>query len=106
MAHTRRRDRDRLLDALDPLPYRLRMRELVVRAGEMSRAELRSLLAELDPRGPYERGLAVVAAAGGGDAEWVCARLADPDSLVRGQALRVAARCEPRRPRRSPCRRA
>ncbi|MFD9222564.1 hypothetical protein ACFWDI_21690 [Streptomyces sp. NPDC060064] len=57
----------------------------------MSRAELRSLLAELDQRGPYERGLAVVAAAVGGDAEWVGARLADPDSFVRGRALRVAA---------------
>ncbi|MFK4227479.1 hypothetical protein [Streptomyces sp. NPDC019890] len=91
MAHTPRYRADLLLDVLEPLPYPLRMRELAARTREMERAELRPLLAELDGRGPYERGLAVVAAAVGGDAEWIGARLADPYSFVRGQALRVAA---------------
>ncbi|MDQ0939469.1 hypothetical protein [Streptomyces sp. V1I1] len=90
MAHTPLHQADRLLDALDPLPYPLRMSELAAKAREMDPAELRPLVAELDERGPYERGVAVVAAAVGGDAEWVGARLADPDSFVRGQALRVA----------------
>ncbi|MFF4232799.1 hypothetical protein [Streptomyces sp. NPDC001820] len=90
MAHTPLHQADRLLDALDPLPYPLRMSELAARARKINPAELRPLLDELDERGAYERGLAVVVAAVGGDAQWVGARLADPDSFVRGQALRVA----------------
>ncbi|MGW1732235.1 hypothetical protein [Streptomyces sp. NPDC001999] len=80
-----------LLDALDPLPYPQRMRELAARArGLAADGELRPVLAELERRGPYERGLAVIAAAVGRDSEWIAAHLADEDTFVQGHALRVA----------------
>ncbi|MFE7071284.1 hypothetical protein ACFU96_14495 [Streptomyces sp. NPDC057620] len=88
MVHTPRQQAESLLNALDPLPYPLRMRELASRVREVG--EARPLLDELETRGSYGRGLAVVAAAVGRDAGWVGARLADPDSFVRGHALRVA----------------
>ncbi|MFI1480122.1 hypothetical protein [Streptomyces sp. NPDC020747] len=88
MVHTPRHQAESLLNALDPLPYPLRMRELAARTREL--AETRPLLDELETRGAYERGLAVVAAAVAGDTEWIAARIADPDSFVRGHALRTA----------------
>ncbi|MEV0226066.1 hypothetical protein [Streptomyces sp. NPDC050704] len=88
MVHTPRHQAESLLNALDPLPYPQRMRELARHIRELD--EPRPLLAELETRGPYERGLAVVAAAIGLDVEWITARIADPDSFVRGHALRVA----------------
>ncbi len=91
MPHTAPRHADLLLAALDPLPYPQRMRELVARVREMEPEQVRALLAELDRRGAYERGLGVVTAAVGGEVAWVGARLADPDSFVRGHALQVAA---------------
>ncbi|GAA2970959.1 hypothetical protein K388_05652 [Streptomyces sp. KhCrAH-43] len=67
------------------------MRELAARARALSASEdLRAVLDELDAGGTHERGTAVVAAAVGGDAEWIGAHLADPDAFVRGHALRVA----------------
>ncbi|TRO67610.1 hypothetical protein [Streptomyces sp. IB201691-2A2] len=88
MVHTPRHQAESLLNALDPLPYPLRMRELAARTRELE--ETRPLLGELETRGTYERGLAVVAAAVAGDTEWIAARIADPDSFVRGHALRTA----------------
>ncbi|MFE6974862.1 hypothetical protein [Streptomyces sp. NPDC057682] len=80
-----------LLNALDPLPYPARMRELAVRARALSASgEPRAVLDALDGGGPYERGTAVVAAAVGGDTEWIGARVGDPDPFVQGHALRVA----------------
>ncbi|MFF4349306.1 hypothetical protein [Streptomyces sp. NPDC001530] len=89
MARTPQQDADSLLNVLDPLPYPQRMRELALRVGEM--APLRPVLEELEARGPYERGIAVVAASVGRDAEWIADHIADPDTFVRGHALRVAA---------------
>lgn len=80
---------DGLLNVLDPLPYPDRTRELASRVRAMDRP-LRPVLEELEGRGPYERGIAVLAAAVAQDAEWIAARVADPDPYVRGQALRVA----------------
>ncbi|MFF3580673.1 hypothetical protein [Streptomyces mirabilis] len=88
MDRTPQRHAESLLNALDPLPFPQRMRELALRVKEQ--APLRPVLEELESRGPYERGIAVVAAAVGGDAEWIADRIADPDAFVRGQALRVA----------------
>ncbi|MGP4052749.1 hypothetical protein [Streptomyces sp. 2A115] len=88
MVHTPRQQAESLLNALDPLPYPLRMRELAAQVRELD--DTRPLLDELETRGPYERGLAVVAAAISRDVEWIAARIADPDPFVRGHALRVA----------------
>ncbi|MGW2840823.1 hypothetical protein ACWCWD_23885 [Streptomyces sp. NPDC001493] len=80
-----------LLDSLDPLPYPARMRELAHRAMKLADSGvLRPVLEELEDGEPYERGVAVLAAAAGGDREWVARRIADEDPFVRGQALRVA----------------
>ncbi|MPY58720.1 hypothetical protein [Streptomyces spongiae] len=80
---------DGLLNVLDPLPYPDRTRQLAARVRAMARP-LRPVLEELEARGPYERGIAVLAAAVAQDTEWIAARVADPDPYVRGQALRVA----------------
>ncbi|WP_328718236.1 hypothetical protein OHT52_01375 [Streptomyces sp. NBC_00247] len=80
-----------LLDSLDPLPYPARMRELADRVRRLVDAgDLRPVLEELEDGDPYERGVAVLAAAMGGDREWVARRIDDEDPFVRGQALRVA----------------
>ncbi|MGW3813412.1 hypothetical protein [Streptomyces sp. NPDC005046] len=79
---------DSLLNALDPLPHPQRMRELALRVRAMD--ELRPVLEELDARGPHERGIGIVAASVGRDAEWIADRIADPDAFVRGHALRDA----------------
>ncbi|MGP3927949.1 hypothetical protein [Streptomyces sp. 8N616] len=82
---------DELLAALDPLPYPQRMRELAARARKSAESgQLSPLLDELARRGAYGQRLAVVAAAVGGDAGYLEARLADPDAVVRGHALRAA----------------
>ncbi|MFD8688440.1 hypothetical protein [Streptomyces sp. NPDC059651] len=82
---------DALLNALDPLPYPQRMRELAARASDMAASgELRAVLDELDGGDAYERETAVVAASAGGDREWIAAHLADRDPFVQGHALRVA----------------
>ncbi|MFD8763168.1 hypothetical protein ACFV03_30005, partial [Streptomyces mirabilis] len=63
MDRTPQRHAESLLNALDPLPFPQRMRELALRVKE--RAPLRPVLEELESRGPYERGIAVGAAAPG-----------------------------------------
>ncbi|NEC85896.1 hypothetical protein [Streptomyces sp. SID12501] len=88
MLRTPHQQVDSLLNALDPLPYPQRMRELALQAREFT--PLRPVLAELEERGSYGRDLAVVAAAVGRDAAWIADRIADPDSFVRGHALQVA----------------
>ncbi|MFI0815462.1 hypothetical protein ACH4TX_02845 [Streptomyces sp. NPDC021098] len=81
---------DELIAALDPLPYPRRMRELAgwVRAAS-AQGRLAVVIGELAGRGAYERRLAAAAAAIGGRTGHLEARLADPDPLVRGHALRV-----------------
>ncbi|WP_406457265.1 hypothetical protein OG782_32845 [Streptomyces sp. NBC_00876] len=80
-----------LLMALDSLPYPRRMRELAVRAKDLSSSgRLPAVLDELDRGDAYERGTAVVAAAVGGERDWIGAHLADRDPFVQGHALRVA----------------
>uniref|UniRef100_UPI000BEF71E9 hypothetical protein n=1 Tax=Streptomyces sp. rh34 TaxID=2034272 RepID=UPI000BEF71E9 len=80
-----------LLDALEPLPHTGRMRELAAGAGRLAaQGSLRAVLDELEDGDPYERRIAVIAAAVGRDAEWIGARLADEDAVVRGHALRAA----------------
>ncbi|MFD9421684.1 MULTISPECIES: hypothetical protein [unclassified Streptomyces] len=80
-----------LLDALEPLPYHRRMRELAVRAEHLAAdGVLRPVLEELAGGDPYERHLAVVAAAVARDTGWIEDRIADEDPRVRGVALRVA----------------
>ncbi|GGW02910.1 hypothetical protein [Streptomyces globisporus] len=80
-----------LLDALEPLPHTERRGELAVRARRLAaQGALRAVLVELADGDPYERRIAVIAAAVGGDAEWIGACLADEDAVVRGHALRAA----------------
>ncbi|NED06169.1 hypothetical protein G3I55_31490, partial [Streptomyces sp. SID6648] len=80
-----------LLDALEPLPHTERMSELAVRARRLAaQGALRAVLDELEDGDPYERRIAVIAAAAGRDAEWIGAHLADEDAVVRGHALRAA----------------
>ncbi|WP_063742060.1 hypothetical protein [Streptomyces yerevanensis] len=89
MLSTPQHEAESLLNVLDPLPYPQRMRELAARVRDF-RHPLRPVLEALEARGPYERGIAVVAASVARDAEWIAARVADPDPYVRGHALRVA----------------
>ncbi|WP_405923263.1 hypothetical protein [Streptomyces sp. NBC_00035] len=88
MTRTPQQRAESLLNALDPLAHPQRMRELALRVREMD--QLRPVLEALEAHGPYERGIAVVAASVGRDAEWIAERIADPDAFVRGHALRVA----------------
>ncbi|MEU9283477.1 hypothetical protein AB0D57_01790 [Streptomyces sp. NPDC048275] len=88
MSRTPQQYAESLLNVLDPLPFPHRMRELALMVREV--APLRPVLEELESRGPYGRGIAVVAASVVRDAEWIADRIADPDSFVRGHALRVA----------------
>ncbi|MEU9575973.1 hypothetical protein [Streptomyces chilikensis] len=84
---------DRLLSALAPLSFPARIAFTARTARDLARREdgsLARLLAELDARGPYERRLAALAASAGRDAAFLAARLADPDRVVSGQALRAA----------------
>lgn len=80
-----------LLDAVDSLAHPQRMREVAAHARRFTAdGVLRPVLEELETGGPYERGLAVVAASVGGDRDWLAARIGDEDSFVRGHALRAA----------------
>ncbi|MFI7005335.1 hypothetical protein [Streptomyces sp. NPDC050145] len=82
---------DQLLDTLDPLSYPHRVREAARRAAELAASrELAGVIAELDRRGSYERGVGALLACAGRDADWVAAHLADPDAFVRGHAMRAA----------------
>lgn len=79
---------DRLLAALDPLPYPRRARRIALWAQERAAAgELSAVLAELSGRGAYEHGVAALAAGVGRDIRWLQDRLADPDPLVRSRAM-------------------
>ncbi|MGW2345210.1 hypothetical protein [Streptomyces sp. NPDC001661] len=81
----------RLLDALEPLPFPGRLREIARRAGELGASgELADVLAELDAGGGYERSVGALLACVGRDVDWVAGHLADPDPFVRGHALRAA----------------
>ncbi|WP_151771860.1 hypothetical protein [Streptomyces abyssomicinicus] len=84
---------DRLLSALDPLPFPARLAHTATTARDLARQEdgaLDRLLAELDARGPYERRLAALAALTGRRTAFLAARLTDPDPVVAGYALRAA----------------
>ncbi|MFD7032403.1 hypothetical protein ACFWAR_30675 [Streptomyces sp. NPDC059917] len=94
MAQDLRDPADLLLDALEPLAYPARMRAFVARVRDMGPERAAALAATLDRRGTYERVLGVLAASVAGDTARIAARLADPDAVVRGQALAVAARVD------------
>jgi hypothetical protein len=82
---------DQLLDHLEPLPYPRRVRETARRAAELAATgELAGVIAELDARGAYERGVAALLACVGRDTDWAATHLADPDPFVRGHAMRAA----------------
>lgn len=82
-----------LLAALEDLPHAARLRYTAVTAHRLSaRGRLGPLLTGLDALGPYERRLAALAALTAGEAEYLAARLADPDPVVRRYALRGARR--------------
>ncbi|MFC4496074.1 hypothetical protein ACFPA8_18275 [Streptomyces ovatisporus] len=80
-----------LLDALEPLAHRERIRLLSARAREAAESdELAGLLDGLEQHGMYGRRLAVIAACAGRDHAHLSARLAHPDPFVRGHAQRAA----------------
>ncbi|MFE7599699.1 hypothetical protein [Streptomyces sp. NPDC057494] len=113
---------EQLLAALEPLPHAARLRLTAVTAHRLAArsapgapgrsggpggseghdrpdendgpdaSDLRTLLAALDARGPYERRLAALAALTAGDLDHLAARLGDPDPVVRRYALRGARR--------------
>lgn len=81
---------DRLLAVVDPLPHALRLRATARTATRLAHAgQLDRLLDELDRRGPYERGLAALAAFAARHVGHLTARLTDPDPVVRRYALRA-----------------
>ncbi|MEU1567475.1 hypothetical protein ABZ504_45235, partial [Streptomyces mirabilis] len=88
MDRTPQRHAESLLNALDPLPFPQRMRELALRVKE--RTPLRPVLEELESRGPYERGIAVVGAPRGPDPPWVADPNPDPAPIVGRDAPRGA----------------
>lgn len=80
-----------LLSALEPLPFPARLALTAQTARRLAReGRLASLLTDLDARGPYERRLAALAALVGHDTGFLAERLADPDAVVAGYALRAA----------------
>ncbi|MEU0057605.1 hypothetical protein [Streptomyces sp. NPDC006334] len=82
---------ERLLSALEPLPFPARLSLTARTARELAEdGTLAPLLAELDGRGPYERRLAALAALVGQDARYLAERLADADPVVAGYARRAA----------------
>jgi hypothetical protein len=82
---------EQLLSALEPLPFPDRLALTATTARRLAQeGQLPPLLADLDARGPYERRLAALAALAGRDAGHLAARLADPDRVVSGYALRAA----------------
>ncbi|MDR6979068.1 hypothetical protein J2X68_005802 [Streptomyces sp. 3330] len=81
---------EHLLSALEPLSFPARLTLTARTARRLADdGTLAPLLRELDVRGPYERRLAALAAHVGGDAEFLAARLADPDPVVAGYARRA-----------------
>ncbi|MFD9223695.1 hypothetical protein ACFWDI_27695 [Streptomyces sp. NPDC060064] len=82
---------EHLLSALEPLPFPARLSLTARTARRLADdGQLRALLTDLDARGPYERRLAALAASAGQDADFLAERLADPDPIVAGYALRAA----------------
>ncbi|MER6420021.1 hypothetical protein [Streptomyces sp. NPDC001137] len=82
---------EQLLSALEGLPFPARLARTARTARRLAeQGELAPLLAELDTRGPYGRRLAALAALVGRDAGFLAGRLADPDAVVSGYALRAA----------------
>ncbi|MBC2876537.1 MULTISPECIES: hypothetical protein [Streptomyces] len=85
------RTADTLLAALDPLPHPHRLRRLALTVPDLAeRGTLTAVLDDLDGRGAYERRLAALAALAGRQEHFLAARLADPDPVVAGYALRGA----------------
>ncbi|MFD8543166.1 hypothetical protein [Streptomyces sp. NPDC059649] len=81
---------EQLLSALEPLPFPARLSLTARTAHRLAEeGQLSPLLADLDARGPYERRLAALAALAGKDAGFLAGRLADPDPVVAGYALRA-----------------
>ncbi|MFJ3231057.1 hypothetical protein [Streptomyces sp. NPDC086787] len=82
---------EHLLSALEPLafPERLTLTARTARA-LADDGRLAPLLADLDAGGTYERRLGALAALAGGDTGFLTERLADPDRVVAGYALRAA----------------
>lgn len=82
---------EELLSALEPLPFPARLTLTARTAHRLAdEGRLAPLLAGLDARGSYERRLAALAALAGRDAGFLAERLADPDAVVAGYALRAA----------------
>ena len=82
---------EQLLSALEPLPFPARLALTATTALRLAeQGRLTPLLTELDAHGPYERRLAALAALVGRDAGFLAERLADPDPVVAGYALRGA----------------
>ncbi|MFF4573901.1 hypothetical protein [Streptomyces sp. NPDC001410] len=82
---------DHLLSALEPLSFPARLSHTARTAhGLADRKQLAPLLSDLDARGSYERRVAALAAFAGQDVGFLAARLADPDPVVAGYALRAA----------------
>ncbi|MER5888029.1 hypothetical protein ABT160_29780 [Streptomyces sp. NPDC001941] len=80
---------DPFLAALEPLPFAARLRHTALTAHRLAAENaLAPLLADLDARGTYERRLAALAALVGRDGVHLGARIADPDPVVSGYALR------------------
>jgi len=79
-----------LSDELDPVPYPKRISALLRRLREQNDPGAR--IAELAAGGPYERYLAVTAAAALGSRPVVVRALRDPDPSVRAEAARQAHR--------------
>ncbi|MGI5336032.1 hypothetical protein ACQEVS_00840 [Streptomyces sp. CA-181903] len=82
---------DALLATLDPLPHHHRLRRLALSVPDLAeRGALTGVLDDLDRRGDHERRLAALAALVGRQEHFLTARLADPDPVVAGYALRGA----------------
>ena len=79
-----------LLDSLDPLSHRARMRRLAQWA--RTAHERSAVCADLRTAGPYERRLALIAAMVAGDHEGITAAVQDPLPGVRSAALAAALR--------------
>ncbi|MFE0178439.1 hypothetical protein ACFWZ2_39635 [Streptomyces sp. NPDC059002] len=82
---------ENLLRALEPLPFPARLTLTARTAHRLAgEGQLTALLTDWDARGPHERRLAALAALVGRDTAFLAGRLADPDPVVAGYALRAA----------------